>query len=100
MLFPYDPALLTLVRTPPQSIADVLQTMRSIETVCDSADGLRWFNGLYLHVTQAVETRIASRGFTDGAWLAELDVQFARLYFGARNGAIGATMPWLLANPV
>ena len=87
-MFPYDPALLTLVRTSPQSIADVLQTMQSIETVCYSADGLRWFNWLYLQVTQAVETRIASSGFTDAAWLAELDVQFARLYFGALESAL------------
>lgn len=87
-MFPYDPALLALLRTPPQSIADVLQTMQSIETVCCSADGLRWFNGLYLQVTQAVETRVASSGFMDPVWLTELDVQFARLYFGALETAL------------
>lgn len=87
-MFPYDPALLTLTRTPTQSIADVLQTMRSIDTICSSADGLRWFNWLYMHVTQAVEARIAAGGFTDGPWLAELDVQFARLYFGALDSAL------------
>jgi hypothetical protein len=87
-MFGYDPALLTIVRTPPRSIADVLQTMQGIETVCNSADGLRWFNGLYLQVTQAVEMRAASSGFKDPAWLAELDVQFARLYFGALESAL------------
>jgi hypothetical protein len=39
-------------------------------------------------VTQAVEIRVASAGFTDSAWLAELDVQFARLYFGALEGSL------------
>lgn len=62
--------------------------MQGIDTICSNADGLEWFNWLYMHVTQAVEARIASGGFTDGAWLAELDVQFARLYFGALESAL------------
>lgn len=85
---PYDPVLLAAVRTPPQSIADVLQTMQTIRATCIDGDGLKWFNWLYLQVTQAVETRVASGGFTDPAWLAELDVQFARLYFGALESAL------------
>jgi hypothetical protein len=85
---PYDPVLLAAVRTPPQSIADVLQTMQTIGATCIDGDGLKWFNWLYLQVTQAVETRVASGGFTDPAWLAELDVQFARLYFGALESAL------------
>lgn len=87
-MFSYDPALLTLVSTPPQSIAEVLQTMQSIDIICSNADGLKWFNWLYMHVTQSVEARIASGGFADEAWLAELDVQFARLYFGALESAL------------
>lgn len=87
-MFSYDPALLNLLRTLPQSVANVLQTMQSIEAICGDADGLKWFNWLYLQVTQAVEMRIASGGFTDPAWLAELDVQFAGLYFGALESAL------------
>jgi hypothetical protein len=82
-MFPYDPELLAAVRTTPQSISDVLQTMRTIGTTCINGDGLKWFNWLYCEVTDAVEKRITSGGFVDGPWLAELDVQFARLYFGA-----------------
>ncbi len=82
-MFPYDPFLLAAVQTPPQTIPDVIQTMEFIQATCADGDGLKWFNGLYLQVTQAVETRIASGGFADSAWLAELDVQFARLYFAA-----------------
>src|SRR5437588_2524546 len=85
---PYDPVLLAAVRTPPQSIADVLDTMQTIGATCIDGDGLKWFNWLYLQVTQAVETRVASGGFTHPAWLAELDVQFARLYFGALESAL------------
>jgi hypothetical protein len=87
-MFPYDPALLAAVRTPPQSIADVLRTMQVIEATYIDGDGLKWFNWLYLRVTQAVEARIASGGFSDPAWLAQLDVQFARLFFGALESAL------------
>lgn len=87
-MFPYDPDILIAASRPVQSIADVLQTMQTIQAVCVDGDGLKWFNWLYLQVTQAVETRIASGGFTDAAWLAELDVQFARLYFAALTAAL------------
>ena len=82
-MFPYDPTLLAAVRVPPQSVAGVLQTMRSIDATCVDGDGLKWFNWLYLQVTEAVEIRVQAGGFADLTWLAELDVQFARLYFGA-----------------
>jgi hypothetical protein len=87
-MFPYDPALLAALRTPQQSIADVLRTMQVIEATCIDGDGLEWFNWLYLQVTQAVEARVASGGFSDPAWLAQLDVQFARLYFGALESSL------------
>jgi hypothetical protein len=88
MMFPYDSALLTAVAAQPQSVAEVLQTMHAIDAACVEGDGLKWFNGLYLQVTEAVEARIASGGFRDPAWLAQLDVQFARLYFGALQSSL------------
>ena len=87
-MFPYNAVLLAAVQMPPQSIADVIQTMQTIGDTCIDGDGLKWFNWLYLQVTQSVETRVASGGFNDPAWLAELDVQFARLYFGALESAL------------
>jgi hypothetical protein len=93
-MFPYDPQILAAVQTPPQSIADVLRIMQNIGNTCSDLDGLKWFNWLYLQVTQAVEARVSAGGFTDGAWLAELDVQFARLYFGALESSLsGETAP-------
>ncbi len=62
--------------------------MQAIEDTCIDADGLKWFNWLYSGVTRAVEDRIAAGGFADSAWLAELDVQFARLYFCALASAL------------
>jgi hypothetical protein len=87
-MFPYDPTLLAAVRTIPESIDDVLRTMGIIADACIDGDGLKWFNGLYYQVTQAVQSRIASGGFGDPQWLAALDVQFARLYFGAFGSAL------------
>ena len=83
MMFSYDSTLLAMVQAAPQSIADVLQSLQTIDITCEDGDGLKWFNWLYLQVTQAVETRVSTGGFTDPAWLGELDVQFANLYFSA-----------------
>jgi hypothetical protein len=92
--FPYDPTLIAAVEDQPQSVADVLKTMQTIDATCVNGDGLKWFNWLYLQVTQAVETRIAAGGFNDPAWLAKLDIEFASLYFIAVSAYLrGATCP-------
>jgi len=96
-MFPYDSTILAAVAAPVESVADVLQTMRTIDATCVDGDGLKWFNWLYFRVTQAVEARIAAGGFSDPAWLAQLDVQFARLYFGALQSSLsgqGAAGCW------
>ena len=80
-MFPYDSAILTAVQNPPQTVADVLQGLQTIDSLCVNEDGLKWFNGLYLKVTQAIETRVNAGGFQDPAWITQLDVQFARLYY-------------------
>jgi len=93
-MFPYDAALLSAVEAAPQSISDVLQTLQCIDATCVDVDGLKWFNWLYMQVTQAVEARVAAGGFADPAWLAQLDVQFARLYFSAlRSSLSGEATP-------
>ncbi len=87
-MFPYDPMVLDAIEQPPQSIADVLQIMRAIDAICIDGDGLKWFNWLYLQVTEAVETRVVSGEFADPMWIAQLDVRFASLYFGALESAL------------
>ena len=87
-MFPYDATLLATVQAGPQSISDVLRILQTIDKTCADGDGLKWFNWLYLQVTQAVEARVAAGGFTDPAWLAQLDVQFARLYFSALKSSL------------
>jgi hypothetical protein len=93
-MFPYDPALAAATNAVPKSIPDVLAAMQTIDDICIQEDGLKWFNWLYLQVTQAVETRVAAGGFNDPAWLSALDIQFANLYFSALNASLnGAPCP-------
>ena len=89
-MFPYDQNLLKTVQTAPNSVADVLAIMQNIEATCADGDGLKWFNWLYLQVTNAVQARVSGTagGFSTAAWLAELDVQFARLYFSALSNVL------------
>ena len=85
-MFPYDAALAAATKVPPRSIPEVLATMQTIAGICADGDGLKWFNWIYLQVTQQVENRVSQGGFNDPAWLSTLDIQFAALYFNALNG--------------
>ncbi len=68
--------------------------MQTIDNTCADIDGLKWFNWIYLQVTQAVESRVAAGGFHDSAWLSELDIRFAALYFNSLHAALtGAACP-------
>ncbi len=84
---PYDSALLAAIPEP-HSIGEVLAGMRSMDALLADDDGLRWFHRLYLQVTEAVASRVAGGGFATAAWLAELDVQFAKLYFTALRASL------------
>jgi hypothetical protein len=93
-MFPYDPAIVAAVQNSPQMISDVLRGLQTIDGLCANEDGLKWFNGLYLLVTRAVENGVNGGAFTDPAWVAQLDIQFARLYFSTvRSALTGAPCP-------
>jgi hypothetical protein len=66
---------------PATSIDEVIATMRAIDAALPDADGLKWFNYLYLKVTEAV--RADEAGWQDWASFQRLDVAFAGLYFDA-----------------
>ena len=68
---------------PPITIADVLSVMQKIDGLLPTGDGLRWFNLLYMMVTQKVDSSPPQGGWEDSAWLTRLDVVFARFYFSA-----------------
>ena len=87
-MFAYDSEIAAALRTPARSIDDVVRMLRTIDAVCADTDGLKWFNWLYLQVTEAVEARVAHGGFSNVLWLADLDVRFAQLYFDALQSAL------------
>jgi hypothetical protein len=68
------------------TIDDVLQTMQSIDQLLPGTDGLKWFNRLYMMVTQQVDQKPPADGWRDPAWLTRLDVIFAGFYFRAIAG--------------
>ena len=70
-MFPYDSQLAAAVSSTPQSIAGVLSLMQTIDTTCQTTDGLKWFNWLYMQVTAAVKNRVDSGSFP-GRSLARL----------------------------
>jgi len=68
---------------PPAAIADVLARMQAIDALLPSGDGLKWFNLLYMRVTEKVDSSPPAGGWEDAAWLTRLDVVFAQFYFTA-----------------
>jgi hypothetical protein len=99
-MFPYDSALLAAVERTPQTIAEVVRMLGAIQAICEDGDGLKWFNGLYIEVTQAVQARVEPAGFGDPAWMAALDVYFAGFYFAAVQRALSRGSAGLLAGVI
>ncbi len=79
----------------PTTIDEVVQMMESIDQLLPDGDGLKWFNRLYLMVTQEVDFDPPAGGWKDGNWLLQLDVVFAGFYFRAVAGFLSgeATVP-------
>ncbi len=67
----------------PTSIAGVITLMQSIDAILPNDDGLKWFNRLYLMVTQQVDLNPPNGAWQSPIWLTRLDVVFATLYFTA-----------------
>jgi len=65
------------------TIGEVIQVMQDLDNMLLSSDGLKWFNLLYLRVTQAVYEKPPPGGWDDQEWLTQLDITFAQLYFDA-----------------
>jgi Family of unknown function (DUF5995) len=79
-----DQDLLQILNGPQvTAIADVIKRMQTIDAALPNSDGLKWFNLLYLKVTQQVDTHPPAGGWQAPGWLTRLDVVFAELYFSA-----------------
>ena|SRR5487761_817102 len=68
---------------PPATISDVLTRMQRIDSLLPNGDGLKWFNLLYMRVTQQVDSNPPPGGWEDSSWLTRLDVVFAKFYLNA-----------------
>ena len=79
-----DQGLDQLIRsTTIETVDDVITVMRGLDSELANDDGLKWFNLLYLKVTEAVGTQPKKGQWENGRWLELLDVNFAKLYFAA-----------------
>jgi hypothetical protein len=72
-----------LAGAPARTIDDVVARMTAIDRTLPDTDGVKWFNRLYLRVTEGVGAAVVVDSFSDPAFMAALDVDFANLYFDA-----------------
>ena len=81
-LSPGDQALAARVSgAEPTTIAEVIAQMQAIDVLLPGNDGLKWFNRLYLMVTQQVDLKPPGGAWQNLTWLTGLDVVFAGYYF-------------------
>ena len=72
-----------------KTVADVLTRLTAIDAALPPTDGVKWFNKLYLEVTQQVAAA-PGRHWAAPGFLEALDVVFAKRYFEAFDTAGGA----------
>jgi hypothetical protein len=70
------------------TVADVLALFRALDAELSNHDGLKWFNLLYLLVTEGVQEKSAGVQWENPKWLERLDVIFAELYLAALNARL------------
>jgi hypothetical protein len=72
----------------PGSVTAVVARMRAIAAEVPAGDGVGVFNRVYLRVTEMVLERLAAGGvFADDAFMADLDLRFADLWFTAYDAS-------------
>jgi len=80
-------AVLPAPDTPVVSVAGAIARMEAIEAALPAADGLACFNRIYLDVTRQVNSQLTQGAFADPAFVTQLDVAFANLFFAAADSA-------------
>lgn len=78
------------------TVADVLERLGAVDRALPNDDGVKWFNKLYLEVTQQVASSVSGQHQAEAApgFLEELDIFFAKRYFDAFDAAgNGAELP-------
>jgi hypothetical protein len=79
-----DEQLMQIVALKPViTISDVIIVLQDMDNLLPNDDGLKWFNLLYLKVSESVRDNPPPAGWETPQWLERLDVIFANLYFEA-----------------
>ena len=74
------------------AVDEVIARLEQIDAALPPSDGAAVFNRMYLTVTRRVAHGLAGASpFRDPAFMAELDVAFARLWFAAYDAPASAT---------
>ena len=81
------PAAPPVPQAPVTSIAEAMARMQVIENTTAADDGLACFNRMYIEVTRELDSELGQGTFADPAFMTELDVAFANLYFAAVDAA-------------
>lgn len=68
---------------PVASVPEAIARMAAIEAELPANDGFACFNRMYLDVTKQVYGELGQSFYSDPAFMAELDVKFANMYFAA-----------------
>ena len=76
-------ARLPVSRAPVTSVAEAVARMEAIGAALPAGDGLACFNRMYLEVTRQVDSDLRAGFYADPAFMTQLDVDFANLYFDA-----------------
>ena len=69
------------------SVAGAIARMEAIGAALPAADGFACFNRMYLDVTSQVNSQLGRGFYADPAFMTQLDVTFANLYFAAADVA-------------
>jgi len=69
------------------TVAEVLERLEEIDRALPPKDGVKWFNRLYLEVTQQVASSVPGLQQEAPGFLEALDVAFGNLYFAAFDAA-------------
>ena len=79
----------------PSVVGEVVERLREISLALPAGDGVGVFNGIYLSVTERIASELEGGStFRDKAFMAELDVRFARVWLAAHDAAVsGSKVP-------
>jgi hypothetical protein len=72
---------------PAGPVAEVIAQLEAVGAALPATDGLACFNRMYLAVTKQVNAELGQGFYADPAFMTQLDVTFAGLYFSAADAA-------------